>query len=65
MSLFDIKVIESPYALETVFNVQKWPTKKKRRGYRVVKEQRPCMYMIAGSTCVVHPSHMAKLRNFT
>lgn len=63
-TLFGLKIIESPLATETVFSVQKWPTKKKRRGYCVRKEQRPCMYVIEGSTFVVHPSCMVKLRSF-
>lgn len=64
MNLFaGIKIIESPYAVETVHVVKRWPTKKKRRGYFVSKETRPCMYMLAGGTAVLHPSHMAKLRS--
>lgn len=60
-----IQIHESPYAVKTVFTVQPWPTKKRRKGYRVVKEQRSCAYMVAGFGMVVHPSHMVKLRNLS
>lgn len=64
MTIFNgIQIHESPYAVKTVFTVQPWPTKKRRKGYRVVREQHPCAYMVNGIGMAVHPLFMAKLRS--
>ena len=63
-TLLGMRIFESPYALETSFKVKPHPIKKKRRGWNIVKETTPCMYIIAGRDIVAHPECAVKLRNY-
>lgn len=67
MNFGGVQVVTSSLAVETKvhFAVEEWPTKKKRRGWRVVRheELRPCAYMVSGGTMIVHPEILARLKD--
>lgn len=65
--LFGIDIVESEFATRTVFVVKALPIKKRRKGYRVVREQRPCVFMSSDPATMaqiafVHPVLMPELR---
>lgn len=45
-ALLGMPIVQSPLATQTVYEVERWPSKKKRRGWRVVKKQQPCAFLI-------------------
>jgi hypothetical protein len=62
-SLMGMKVQSSPYATQTRYKVGKWAIKKRRRGWRVVKVEEPCAYIIGNHTAILHPSLIERLKN--
>jgi hypothetical protein len=67
--LAGIKVVQSPFATQLVYEVQPRAIKKKRRGWKVVKSTKPAMYVMADvlginggkQTLMIHPELFAKL----
>jgi hypothetical protein len=60
-SLYGMKIVCHPLAVEIRHEVQRHPIKKRRRNWRVVKVQRPGCYQ-AGNTFYMHPEIYAKLK---
>jgi hypothetical protein len=69
-ALLGMPIVQSPLATQTVYEVEPWPTKKKRRGWRVVKKQRHCAFVIGAGLgfdfwpngrVVLHPDAMKQI----
>jgi hypothetical protein len=66
-----LRVVESPLAIATRCVVRPWPIRKRRRGYRVVREQVPSAYIAdldatglgVGRVLIAHPTIVARLRD--
>lgn len=70
-SLFGMPIKSSPFATQTVFKVERWPSKKKRKGWMVVKKQQPCAFIIGpgfgfgmwpDDGVIIHPEAMKLLQ---
>lgn len=57
-ALYGLTVTVSPYVLDRqVHKVERWPTKKKRRGYRVVLRSEPQVLFLDGRAFVNKATH--------
>ena len=67
MNLPGIRVVEHPLAIDVVHRVSvvRWPVKKRRRGWRVLKEriEKPACWKMADGTLYMHPTLYAQLKN--
>lgn len=67
-TLFGLDIVPQPRAVRVTFEhrVERHPTKKRRRNWRVVKHriEKPCAYQV-GRTVYMHPDLIAKLRSAT
>ncbi len=66
--LAGLSVVQNPYAVRrwVEFKVEPWPTRKRRRNWRVRRYERsePGCYQV-GSTLYMHPELFAKLKHVT
>lgn len=70
-SLLGMPIKTSHFATQTVFKVERWPSKKKRRGWMVVKKEQPCAFIIGpqfnfgmwpDGGVIIHPDAMKHIQ---
>jgi hypothetical protein len=66
-TLFGMRVVPNEFAVRSVvtFEVQRWPIRKRRRGWHVVRveHREPMAYLIGESTWVMHPALISRLHH--